>query len=233
MVHLLGDSHVYVCDNIPGYSCECFRDGPETPTAYNLIRNHFGSQLLRSIHHLERNDNFIIISAGEVDCRIHIYLKYNQLLGSISELIDSTIRSYMRFLELIKETHIPYAVLGIPPCGYQDDNRYGFPVYADRKERISIYREFNSRMKSICVNYIDVYSKTVNSLGLISDEWLEDEEFTRKYGAHGTHLNNKAGQFVKEYIESLPKKKFSARMVQSYFAETLSHKYVDNRMQLV
>jgi hypothetical protein len=182
----------------------------DAPPANNLMKTNGGHDWLgaitNTIDDICGQDDLVLFSAGEIDCRIHIYYQHMKSGRSIDELIEGTIDNYVVFLRLMYERRVNFCVLGIPPAGRQEENRFGYPYYASREQRIPIFEQFNRKLRERCgkegFRYIDLYSSTVDDDGLINLEFAEDDEFVEVFGDyHGTHLNRKAFRFVLEYME--------------------------------
>jgi lysophospholipase L1-like esterase len=196
MIHVIGDSHVSIFHGFLGYTTHWIGG----ITAHNLKQKNNSSnsnqQLFKIIGELDSSDE-LMISAGEIDCRIHIYYQFkkNNEKYSISELISTTINNYIEVLNKINETGISFYVLGIPPPG-TETNIYGYPYYAPIDISVLIYRIFNTKMQDECIKYnyryLDIYSKTVGSDGFMMSEFNLD----------GVHLNTLTIPIIEKMINS-------------------------------
>ena len=202
---VIGDSHVCVCDGRADFVLfnKYFFDG-SAPTAFNMAKESTYTWINSILKKYNKDTSLILFSAGEIDCRLHIFNQYKINNIPIEELIDKTVDNYCDFLDSIDNLNFSFCVLGIPPCGRQDNNIFNFPFYGNREQRIEIFTSFNSKMKYACggrnYNYIDMYSSTTDLEGLIKEDYIENKEWVEKWGKHGTHLNYSAFRFVDDFL---------------------------------
>lgn len=196
-VLILGDSHSYVCHTLKNFSYNVFQEF----SLKKLNRGDFAHDILTVLE--REKHNLIVFSVGEIDCRLVIYQRYIEEERTYEDIISEMVEKYFSYLNTL---NYPICLLGIPPCGLQDVNFFGMKYYADREERIKIFKIFNEIMKEASKKYnyfyIDMYEKTKDSEGLIAEEYREDAEYIALFCEHRTHLNFKAGVIVQEYIKS-------------------------------
>ncbi len=190
LIHVIGDSHArsfrrsgFVVHHI----------GPAT--AYNLCKENSstraGAKLFSLAQHIRRSRGIIVLTFGEIDCRIHIYYQYCKQghCRSLEELIDRTVEAYGTALNRLAEQGVTFFVCGVTPTARQD-NRYGYPAYGSPEIRSHITRSFNTRLRAFCRDhdypFLDIYSATSDDRGFIA----------REYDADGVHLNRKLAGLV-------------------------------------
>lgn len=210
MVHAIGDSHAHLFERRPGFMVHPLGDENATPTAYNIGNpdgvHGWPSKCDMVLEKVDFANDLVVLSAGEVDCRVHINdRRIERGDQSPAAAIDETVDRYCKFLQELRSRGADVLVLGIPPAGRQEDNRFGAVHYASREERPNIFKMFNARLEARCqrlgLRYMDMYSPTVDGAGLISKKYAEDNDFRRHWGRHETHLNRGAFRFVLEYLE--------------------------------
>lgn len=192
MIYVAGDSHcnIFKRDDDrtitePGFTIwyDKLNTHPKLgPTAHGLTnidsRSRFRYLFLKAARQKRRIK--LLLSFGEIDCRLHIYNNHRKKNIPIDTLIDKTIDNYMQFIEEMRERRYRIVVLGIPPCGRQKNNFF-LPYYPDSHEQSEIYRSFNEKLKGRYEKYIDVYSFAADQDGFIEKRFEYDN----------SHLNNK------------------------------------------
>jgi GDSL-like Lipase/Acylhydrolase family len=194
LVHVVGDSHVVPFRG----SMPFLAHHLGAATAYNLnnksstTRSH--EQLFKVINKLGKRD-LVMLSFGEIDCRIHIYYQHKKSNGkySVGELIDRTISNYGEVMAQLKERGVNFCVYCISPAT-QVGNEYKYPFYGTPQIRSQINRMFNERLGTFCetngYKFIDIYDKVTGKDGLMLKEYSGDE----------IHLNKKAVALVRAEI---------------------------------
>lgn len=119
-----------------------------------------------------------MISAGEIDCRIHIYYQSEKHTQPIEAILANTVRRYGAALLAVNVlVSGSLAVLGIPPAGNEPPN-VNYPPPCPLETRLRIYRDFNAYMKSFCnlyhIQYLDVYSVAADEKGAFKDGYSEE-----------------------------------------------------------
>jgi hypothetical protein len=217
-VFVIGDSHTSVFKESSLFTV--FHIGPAT--AYNLIKvnSSTGSneKILKIINMMKKGDILIPVF-GEIDCRIHIYYQYkkNKENISISELIDNTIRNYGKLIATIQERGIDVCVCGICPVG-EEKNIYKYPYYAEQSVQISIFQEFNTKLKSFCdlsgIQFLNLYPLVSDMNGFILNDYSDD----------GLHLNGKILPKIEQILYSKYGVKLRLRKIINQYWKKL---YVD------
>ena len=167
-------------------------------TAHNLGKEHSKTGANRKlIDIMSRVDRkaVVLLSFGEIDCRIHIYHQYKKRgeVTPIRELIDDTILNYGNVLQKLRDLGVNFVVYGVPPAT-RVRNEYRYRFYATPEMHSQISRMFNDRLKGFCeekgYRYIDVHSRFSDDDGFMLKEYAADE----------IHLNGKAVDFVRSEL---------------------------------
>lgn len=191
LVHVIGDSHV-----IPFRGSMPFlAHHLGAATAYNLNNKNSATKsnqkLFQVINKLGEKD-IVMLSFGEVDCRIHIYYQHKKSNGrySISDLIDRTISNYGEVMAQLRERGVNLCVYCVSPAT-NVGNEYKYPFYGTVEVRSQINRMFNEKLKAFCQSngykFIDIYNMVSDKDGLMLKEYAGDE----------IHLNKKAVKLVR------------------------------------
>lgn len=196
LMHVIGDSHALVFKRKKLFIAHHI--GPAT--AYNLKNEksttNSNQKLFALIDRINKKRDLVILTFGEIDCRIHIYNEHKKSDGSssITSLINGTISNYGDVLERLRLMGVNFLVLSIPPASRRED-AYGYQFYANSAMRSEISKEFNARLKKFCgeknYKYIDIYSEFSDKNGFIKKEYAADE----------THINAEAVRFVSNFIK--------------------------------
>lgn len=147
---------------------------------------------------MDKKTEKVIMVFGEIDCRIHIYNQFKKKNEqvSISELIHKTIEAYGETLKALRNEGVSVLVFGIPPASHQE-NIYNYPHYAPPDIRVTINKEFNEGLKKYCEKnnfpFYDIYEKTVDAEGFMSEEYAYDE----------IHLDKKVMIYVNEWLKNV------------------------------
>jgi len=191
LVHVIGDSHV-----IPFRGSMPFlAHHLGAATAFNLIKKNSSTmsneQLFQAVNKLGEKDT-VMLSFGEIDCRIHIYYQHKKSDGrySISELIDRTISNYGEIMAQLKRRGVNFCVYCVSPAA-NVGNEYKYPFYGTLEVRSQINRMFNEKLGAFCrsngYRFIDIYDRVSDKDGLMLKEYAGDD----------IHLNKKAVRLVR------------------------------------
>ncbi len=126
-IHVIGDSHARAFKRTKQFIVHHI--GPAT--AHNLNKEWSTTNSWKQLRRLLEKigtDHFLILTFGEIDCRIHIYYQFRKQQGKypIRELISRTIKNYGEVLQKIQEMKINFFVYSIPPATRQK-NIFGYP----------------------------------------------------------------------------------------------------------
>ncbi len=195
LIHVIGDSHVAPFRG----SMPFLAHHLGAATAYNLNRKNSttrsNEQLFKVINKLGEKD-ILMLSFGEIDCRIHIYYQYKKSNGkySIDELIDRTISNYGEVMAQLRERGVNFCIYCVSPAT-SVGNEYKYPFYGTAEVRSQINRMFNEKLRAFCQSngykFIDIYDRVSDKDGLMLKEYAGDE----------IHLNKKAVRFVRAEIK--------------------------------
>jgi hypothetical protein len=196
LIHVVGDSHVVPFRG----SMPFLAHHLGAATAYNLNKKNSttksNEQLFKVIDKLGKKD-IVMLSFGEIDCRIHIYYQHKKSNGkySIGELIDRTISNYGEVMAQLKERGVNFGVYCVSPAT-EVGNEYKYPFYGTREIRSKITKAFNEKLKAFCqqngYKFIDIYDRVADKDGLMLKEYSGDE----------IHLNKKAVGLVRMEIRA-------------------------------
>jgi hypothetical protein len=190
LVHVIGDSHVVPFRG----SMPFLAHHLGAATAYNLTKKNSttrsNEQLFKVINKLGEKD-IVMLSFGEIDCRIHIYYQHKKSNGkySIEELIDRTISNYGEVMAQLKERGVNFCIYCVSPAT-NVGNEYKYPYYGTAEVRSQINRLFNKKLRAFCQSngykFIDIYDRVADRDGLMLKEYAGDD----------IHLNKKAVRLV-------------------------------------
>ena len=193
-IFAFGDSHAGKFGADPRFTL-C---GPPAPTAYGLANEKNRSEslfLLRQmLHEVEQND-IILFSLGEIDCRVHVFRQHVLTGKSYAEVCSDIIARYGRILLAVRNDNpCEIAVLDVPPAVKQG-NEYEYDFYGSRNERASIAEEFNSQLEAFCKENAVCFVKLHPH---ISDEWgwLKEE-----YAVDDVHVSGEVVPFVVQELQ--------------------------------
>jgi hypothetical protein len=194
LVHVIGDSHVVPFRG----SMPFLAHHLGAATAYNLTKKNSttrsNEQLFKVINKLGEKD-IVMLSFGEIDCRIHIYYQHKKSNGkySIEELIDRTISNYGEVMAQLKQRGVNFCIYCVSPAT-NVGNEYKYPYYGTAEVRSQINRLFNKKLRAFCQSngykFIDIYDRVADRDGLMLKEYAGDD----------IHLNKKAVRLVRSEL---------------------------------
>ena len=142
------------------------------------------------------NNDVVVFSFGEIDCRTHIYnhQPYKETIDKIILGYENAVKENLSTLN----NNIRMCVLNILPPARKTDRSYNpeYPINGTDEERKAYTLYFNQQLKKMCQYnnwvFIDVYDKYADDEGMLSDELsdkivhIEDNryliEFLREHG---------------------------------------------------
>ncbi|WP_424358258.1 SGNH/GDSL hydrolase family protein [Methanocella sp. MCL-LM] len=214
LIYVIGDSHSWAFKNQRSFIIRNI--GPAT--AYNLVNRNSTIQsyrkLLKAVEKIDRKKDYVILTFGEIDCRVHFYNQYMKNNGKVSmdKLMDTTIENYGQVLSELRARGVNFLVYGVLPAA-RDVVRY--PPYATKKIREEVVnsfksnyhyqaspemrsyinRRFNQKLKAYCLahqyKYLDIYPVVADKQGFVRDEFVADE----------IHVNGRIMPYVKEMLK--------------------------------
>ncbi len=198
MIYVIGDSHLSCFIGNPAFTVI----GIGSPTAHNLKNKVSTSdsnrKLFEAINSTNRERDTVILTCGEIDCRVHIYYQYKKREGrsTIDSLIRETVENYGEVMQQLADMGVKFVILGIPPPG-SEPNIWNVYHFATPEEQAQIYRDFNRQLGEYCESkgfrYLDIYSRTVGPDGHMSPEYAADK----------THLGERAQPIMIELLGKL------------------------------
>jgi hypothetical protein len=194
LIHVIGDSHVVPFRGSMPFLVHHLG----AATAYNLTKKNnttkSNEQLFKMINKLGEKD-IVMLSFGEIDCRIHIYYQHKKSneRHSISELINRTISNYGEVMAQLKEREVNFCVYCVSPAT-NVGNEYKYPFYGTAEIRSQINRMFNEKLRAFCQSkgykFIDILDRVADRDGLMLQEYAGDD----------IHLNRKAVRLVRSEL---------------------------------
>lgn len=166
--YVIGDEQVNIFNNEK--NCKVFNLG--LMTAFSLgnqeSRLDNKNKVLDIVKQCDK-DKKIILSFGELDCRMNIYYQYirDNKENDLNYFLLFTIERYLDFVMQLKEMGYKVIILGIPPAS---EDIIDLEVYPDLETRVYIHSVFNTILnhKSIKgdIDYIEIWkvNKKTNSL---------------------------------------------------------------------
>ena len=195
LIHVIGDSHSTVFYNKKQFIVRFLG----AATMHNLNKKDSSTKsnekLFQVLRKLNTKRDIVMLSFGEIDCRIHISHQYEkqQKKLTVPKLIDQTIFNYGCVLKEIRQMGIKLCVYGIPAA--REIKHLDKSLFCGTdKMRSYIYGEFNDRLKKFCENngypYINIYPKVSDKNGFLLKEYAADE----------IHLNGIIADFVRDLL---------------------------------
>lgn len=170
-------------------------------TAFNLIKKDSNTesnkQLFQIIRRISKKD-IVLLTFGEIDCRIHTYYQFkkNNEKYSLDEIIDKTVSNYGAISHQIREKGIKLCICSVSPTTTVG-NEYNVPFYASPEIRSHITRKFNEKLQEFCTihqyPYINIYPKVSDENGIMLKEYAGDQ----------IHLNNKVIPIVRKELNEI------------------------------
>ncbi len=169
----------------------------------DIIRKHIGARtafkltahddLVRTA--LTESDpekkNRILFVFGEIDCRIHLITKSQGVHGiPFINLINETAKSYLGYINRLRNEGYNIAVLSVEPSTAEDDLG---DIMGKWEDRILVTESLNYAYERYCkhfkIPFFDIYSDLVTLDGHRIPEMIGDPR----------HLNGKSGEvFIKK-----------------------------------
>ena len=202
VVHAIGDSHANVLSGV--WPFVVHHIGPVT--AYNLASPSSTTQgrarLLDALRLADPHKDIVLLIAGEIDCRIHIYDRHVRSSHALSleELARRTVMRYCVTIQMLRARGYRVAVQSAVG-GVHEANIYGYPHFGDVVVRGHIAQLFNSDLEAWCreneVDYVDLFSHVTDDRGVLN----------RSMASDGVHLNRQAalplyGPWLREAVHA-------------------------------
>lgn len=164
-IHLFGDSHAqFSCHGIASYfpDYEYYNHVIYSITMHRIGRDKILLGMPSSIDH---DNDIIIITHGEVDCRSHIYRQI-QKGRELDEIINTLVNNYLETIYnyQFRNTFILSIVPPVSKKEYEDRNgpiQHHLPFYGTDQERLLYIRLVNEKLRMGCeklgLYFIDPY----------------------------------------------------------------------------
>ncbi len=198
-IFAVGDSHSRRCfENHPQIADSRVLAGHnklDGKTAFNIERHE--KKLMRILVPLQ--DKELIFCFGEVDVRLHIKYKHQQLGISVEQLIDATAEKFISYIANLRTKGFSIHIFNVIPTGdflgaAAEKWKKGlqYPFTATYKERTYYTELLNDayavNCKKLQVPFIDIYHNLVDETGKRRKELVFDF----------AHLNSSCADFVME-----------------------------------
>ncbi len=165
-------------------------------TAYNLERHE--KKLLRILEPLREKE--LIFCFGEVDIRLHIKYKHQQLGIPVERLIDKTAARYTSYVSRLRRQGHRIHIFNVVPTGdylgpeaRKWEEGLSYPFTATYAERTEYTEKMNQCYRSYCqeleIPFIDIYQYLVDEQGQRRQELVFDF----------AHLNNQCADLTLRY----------------------------------
>jgi hypothetical protein len=196
-IFAVGDSHSRRCFEDHGQIADsrvlAGHNKLDGKTAYNLPRHE--KKLFRILKPLHGKE--LLFCFGEVDVRLHIKYKHQQLGTSVGVLIDKTAERYISYVhELCGAGHRIHVFNVVPTGDFLGDeaekwkNGLKYPFNATYEERSSYTEQLNEMYRKYCRGYgipfVDIYKYLVDDQGKRKDDLVFDF----------AHINNSCADLV-------------------------------------
>ena len=199
-IFAVGDSHSRRCfeghEQIADSRVLAGHNKLDGKTAYNLDRHE--KKLLRILAQLQGKE--LVFCFGEVDVRLHIKYKHQQLGTPIEMLIDKTANRYLSYVRQLQKAGYRIHIFNVVPTGDfmgKEAEKWkrglSYPFTATFEERQSYTEQLNEAYRKYCYEYtipfIDIYKH------LVDDEGKRREELIYDFA----HINNRCADLLMKH----------------------------------
>jgi len=208
MIHCIGDSHVCVfsgkdkiCDD-RYLNFQPHRIGPFL--AYNLGNpNHsVYMRLFNELRVLDRKNDFVLLSFGEVDIRVHVIAQAKKQGKEIKEIVKEIVENYVSAIDKVSSLGFK-TIVYCPPatCNHYNpeakvssENYYPHLGKVEERNKATLY------FKDFIKNTLDPSILVVD----LCDELIKEDLTTRgEYFMDGIHLSQKSMPIILKKFERL------------------------------
>lgn len=212
--YCIGDSHASVftgnegmIENYPEphednhHMFKGFRIG--APTAYNFHDNKMEEvkQILES-HGVDKEKDYVVLVAGEIDCRCHLVKQYKIQQKDPIEIIEECVDKFLRaHSEVLSWGYRVGAWNAVPPSTYHhpDDPEDCWSHVGSFDERDHVTKIFNKTLKQKCelmgMPFFTIYDQLLQS--------LEHEKKSSPYYRDEIHLHPRALPLIEEEFKRI------------------------------
>jgi len=129
-------------------------------------------------------EKLILLSFGEIDCRMHLLPQHEKTARPLTELVANTVGNYMQAVLALREAGYQTALWAPPPPTLQEGtNKSAYLCHGTYEERKRVTRMFNDQLATACIPLgvpcISLYNKLV----------ARDGRTRREYFSDGIHLS--------------------------------------------
>ena len=236
-IYVLGDSHSYFWSgnediynkhflNDIGTSrnlisfIDIFYLGPAL--AFNASKKDSTTKVLEKTLFLTQNNiipakSTIMLSLGEIDCRVHVIKQAEKQNKQVNEVIDEILNNYFKYIEILKSKK--YKIICFAPIASQKDEciiNPELPRYGSEEQRNKLTKIFHEKLKEKCtqnnVYYLSFIDKLMDSDYQTNKDYLNTDNL---------HLSQKALNIA---IEELYNQNFIS------YNEKTKQLYVNHRL---
>jgi hypothetical protein len=189
-IHCIGNSHLNTFSYTSGFTNFQFSNNPifrfhwlGPVIAYNYYE-HYLQKTKEYLKTINKENDYVIIVVGEVDCRLHLPKQADEQHKSDDTIVKECIDRLSRVFNELKQEY-KLIIFGTHPTTPEQHNMSNIdrPIYGDMKRRNNICVLWN--------NYLQQYSKDNNISYISIYEYLVDEHNNTKteYFFDYCHLN--------------------------------------------
>ncbi len=207
-IHCIGDSHASFFsgrntiqpawpekanDTIPSF--RSYRLG--AVLAYNLSEKNTtsggGEKLISLLESLPKHST-ILMSFGEIDCRVHLVKQSIKQNRSLREIAEENADRYFGVIKKIKKDFNVIVWATIPSTSSEITLDHRYPVCGTNIERNTVTKLFNEKLSELCtqegITYISIFEKITKPDGSTNGTFYID----------GVHLSQRAMPLAIEAI---------------------------------
>lgn len=204
MIHCIGDSHVSIFtgkDKISeGHPCifdsmpyfRTYRLGPHTAHGVGTLGHHGYNSLFELLESIPIEDP-ILLSYGEIDCRVHVIAQAEKQNKTIKEVVKDIVHRYAETIRRVQHIRNNRIIIWcpVPTLNHYDPNAYiqeinPYPHIGKSQERniatLFFEEELNNQFTCESIIILSIFKYVVNK------DFLTDD----KYYMDGVHLSQKA-----------------------------------------
>ncbi len=167
-IHIIGNSHVNTFSGYPYLS----RDKSKGD---RFVLHHMGAVTARYMHKVHsgslahylktvnKETDYVILMAGEVDCRFHIPLQADRKKTSDGAMTEIFIKGFMEAIDFVSSQGYKQIVFGCHPSTTEDHNmsKLDRPIYGSPERRNNIALIWNELLELESLKrdlpYFDIY----------------------------------------------------------------------------
>lgn len=183
-IFCLGDSHINHFPYLQGYDVIKQPFGPITVSGISLHIDRILDYVKNSGFPTEKQ--YVTLSIGEIDCRVHIGMNADKLQKDEKEIIADQTESLIECYNMLNSLGAMPIVSGVHPClrdiptlTLESSIDYNnLCIYGNRERRHTICTEWNKQLEEKAVSagfkYYDIYSSVINENNAPIDMYYTD-----------------------------------------------------------